>query len=53
MKSTIRRGDRDPSASHWRTGAGREALLVRYQIGYREEAPRDQVRFRIAAAYRH
>jgi hypothetical protein len=34
MTSTIMRSDGDPSASRWRMGAGREALLVRYHIGH-------------------
>ena len=45
------RGDGDPSASRWRMGAGREALLVRYHTG--TVAPCDQMQFEIAAAYRH
>jgi hypothetical protein len=53
MTSTIVRGDGDPSAGRWRMGAGREALLVRYHIGHGTVAPRDQVQFKIAAAYRH
>jgi len=50
MTSTIMRGDGNPSASRWRRGAGREALLVRYHIGHGTVAPRDQVQFKIAAA---
>jgi hypothetical protein len=53
MTSTIMRSDGDPSASRWRRGAGREALLVRYHIGHGTVAPRDQVQFKITAAYRH
>jgi Xaa-Pro dipeptidase len=53
MTSTIMRSDGDPSASRWRMGAGREPLLVRYHIGHGTVAPRDQVQFKIAAAYRH
>jgi Xaa-Pro dipeptidase len=46
-------GDGDPSASRWPMGAGEEALLVRYHTGHGTVAPRDQVQFEIAAAYRH
>ena len=53
MISTIMRGDGDPSASRWPMGAGEEALLVRYHTGHGTVAPRDQVQFEIAAAYRH
>jgi len=53
MMSSIMRGDGDPSASPWPMGAGEEALLVRYHTGHGEIAPRDQVQFEIAAAYRH
>jgi len=53
MMSTIMRGDGDPSASRWPMGAGEEALLVRYHTGHGIVAPRDQVQFEIAAAYRH
>ena len=53
MMSTIMRGDGDPSASRWPMGAGEEALLVRYHTGHGTVAPRDQVQFEIAAAYRH
>ena len=41
----------DPSASRWPIGCG-EALLVRYHTGHGAVAPRDQVQFEIAAAYR-
>jgi hypothetical protein len=41
----------DPSASRWPIGCG-EALLVRYHTGHGALAPRDQVQFEIAAAYR-
>jgi Xaa-Pro dipeptidase len=47
------RGDGDPAASRWPMGAGEEALLVRYHTGHGTVAPRDQVQFEIAAAYRH
>jgi Xaa-Pro dipeptidase len=53
MMSTIMRGDGDPTASRWPMGAGEEALLVRYHTGHGAVAPRDQVQFEIAAAYRH
>jgi Xaa-Pro dipeptidase len=53
MMNTIMRGDGDPSASRWPIGAGEEALLVRYHTGHGTVAPRDQVQFEIAAAYRH
>jgi Xaa-Pro dipeptidase len=53
MMSTIMRGDGDPSASRWPMGTGEEALLVRYHTGHGTVAPRDQVQFEIAAAYRH
>ena len=53
MINTIMRGDGDPSASRWPMGAGEEALLVRYHTGHGTVAPRDQVQFEIAAAYRH
>ena len=53
MVSTIMRGDGDPSASRWPMGAGEEALLVRYHTGHGQVAPKDQVQFEIAAAYRH
>ena len=53
MISTIMHGDGDPSASRWPMGAGEEALLVRYHTGHGTIAPRDQVQFEIAAAYRH
>jgi Xaa-Pro dipeptidase len=53
MISTIIRGDGDPSASRWPMGAGEEALLVRYHTGHGTVAPRDQVQFEIAAAYRY
>lgn len=53
MMSAIMRGDGDPSASRWPLGAGQEALLVRYHTGHGTVAPRDQVQFEIAAAYRH
>jgi len=53
MMSTIMRGDGDPTASRWPMGAGEEALLVRYHTGHGTVAPRDQVQFEIAAAYRH
>ena len=52
MMSMIMLGDGDPSASRWPMGAGEEALLVRYHTGHRTVAPRDQVQFEIAAAYR-
>jgi len=53
MMNTIMRGDGDPSASRWPMGTGEEALLVRYHTGHGTVAPRDQVQFEIAAAYRH
>jgi len=53
MIDAIMRGDGDPSASRWPMGAGEEALLVRYHTGHGTVAPRDQVQFEIAAAYRH
>ena len=53
MINTIMRGDGDPTASRWPMGAGEEALLVRYHTGHGTVAPRDQVQFEIAAAYRH
>jgi Xaa-Pro dipeptidase len=53
MLATVLRGDGDPSASRWPMGAGEEALLVRYHTGHGMVAPRDQVQFEIAAAYRH
>ena len=53
MMNTIMRGDGDPTASRWPMGAGDEALLVRYHTGHGTVAPRDQVQFEIAAAYRH
>ncbi len=53
MMSAIMRGDGDPTASRWPMGAGEEALLVRYHTGHGTVAPRDQVQFEIAAAYRH
>ena len=53
MLNTIMRGDGDPSASRWPVGAGEEALLVRYHTGHSTVAPRDQVQFEIAAAFRH
>jgi Xaa-Pro dipeptidase len=53
MMNTILRGDGDPTASRWPMGAGEEALLVRYHTGHGTVAPRDQVQFEIAAAYRH
>ena len=53
MMAAIMRGDGDPSASRWPMGAGEEALLVRYHTGHGTVAPRDQVQFEIAAAYRH
>ena len=53
MIAAIMRGDGDPSASRWPMGAGEEALLVRYHTGHGTVAPRDQVQFEIAAAYRH
>jgi Xaa-Pro dipeptidase len=53
MMSTIMRGGGDPSASRWPMGASEEALLVRYHTGHGTVAPRDQVQFEIAAAYRH
>jgi Xaa-Pro dipeptidase len=53
MLNTIMRGDGDPTASRWPMGAGEEALLVRYHTGHGTVAPRDQVQFEIAAAYRH
>jgi Xaa-Pro dipeptidase len=53
MISTIMRGDGDPSASRWPMGAGEEAMLVRYHTGHGTVAPRDQVQFEIAGAYRH
>jgi len=53
MMNTIMRGDGDPTASRWPMGAGEEALLVRYHTGHGTVAPRDQVQFEIAAAYRH
>jgi Xaa-Pro dipeptidase len=53
MMNTIMQGDGDPSASRWPMGCGDEALLVRYHTGHRTVAPRDQVQFEIAAAYRH
>jgi Xaa-Pro dipeptidase len=53
MMRTIMDGDGDPSASRWPMGAGEEALLVRYHTGHGTVAPRDQVQFEIAAAYRH
>ena len=52
MMNMIMLGDGDPSASRWPMGAGEEALLVRYHTGHRTVAPRDQVQFEIAAAYR-
>jgi len=51
--NAIMRGDGDPSASRWPIGCGEEALLVRYHTGHGTVAPRDQVQFQIAAAYRH
>ena len=53
MMNAIMRGDGDPSASRWPMGCGEEALLVRYHTGHGTVAPRDQVQFEIAAAYRH
>lgn len=53
MIAAIMRGDGDPSASRWPMGAGEEALLVRYHTGHGTVAPRDQVQFEIAGAYRH
>src|SRR5262249_37518380 len=53
MMKTILAGDGDPSASRWPMGSGREALLVRYHTGHAPIAPRDQVTFEFAAAYRH
>jgi Xaa-Pro dipeptidase len=53
MINAIMRGDGDPTASRWPMGAGEEALLVRYHTGHGTVAPRDQVQFEIAAAYRH
>jgi len=53
MTNTIMRGDGDPSASRWPMGCGEEALLVRYHTGHGTVAPRDQIQFEIAAAYRH
>ncbi len=53
MINTIMRGDGDPTASRWPMGAGEEAMLVRYHTGHGTVAPRDQVQFEIAAAYRH
>jgi Xaa-Pro dipeptidase len=53
MLETILSGDGDPSASRWPMGSGREALLVRYHTGHGPIAPRDQVTFEFAAAYRH
>jgi Xaa-Pro dipeptidase len=53
MISAIMRGDGDPSASRWPMGSGEDALLVRYHTGHGTVAPRDQVQFEIAAAYRH
>jgi Xaa-Pro dipeptidase len=53
MMAAIMRGDGDPTASRWPMGAGDEALLVRYHTGHSTVAPRDQVQFEIAAAYRH
>jgi hypothetical protein len=47
------RSDGDPSASGWWRGHGKEALLVRCRIGHGTVMPRDQVPFKIAAAYRH
>jgi len=52
MMNAIMRGDGDPSASRWPMGCGEEALLVRYHTGHGTVAPRDQVQFEIAAAYR-
>ena len=53
MTSAIMRSDGDPSASGWWRGHGKEALLVRCRIGHGTVMPRDQVPFKIAAAYRH
>src|SRR5919201_233793 len=53
MQKVILAGDGDPSASRWPMGSGEEALLVRYHTGHGTVAPRDQVQFEIAAAYRH
>ncbi|HEY1259271.1 MAG TPA: Xaa-Pro peptidase family protein [Stellaceae bacterium] len=53
MMNAIIHGDGDPSASRWPMGSGEEALLVRYHTGHGRVAPRDQVQFEIAAAYRH
>jgi len=53
MMKTILSGDGDPSASRWPMGSGREALLVRYHTGHGPIAPKDQVTFEFAAAYRH
>jgi Xaa-Pro dipeptidase len=53
MLGAILSGDGDPSASRWPMGSGQEALLVRYHTGHGRVAPRDQVTFEFAAAYRH
>src|ERR1700746_338987 len=53
MMNAIMRGDGDPSASRWPMGCGEGALLVPYHTGHAPVAPRDQVQFEIAAAYRH
>ena len=53
MMNAIMSGDGDPSASRWPMGCGEEALLVRYHTGHGKVAPRDQVQFEIAGAYRH
>src|SRR5262249_35130141 len=53
MLGEVLSGDGDPSASRWPRGSGEEALLVRYHTGHGRVAPRDQVTFEFAAAYRH
>ena len=53
MNLAVMRGGGDPAASRWPTGAGDDALLVRYHTGLGHIAENDQVTFEYGTAYRH